>query len=302
MHRFRQGIGWLVVGLAHVGCSAQADPEYQGEPLATVVGTVVTTEAPPSGEIDAALLWLSYDPLDPSLKIANTVVRGSFPAAFTLEVLAPPPPERVVSAEGIRFGIIAAVRHQSARTVSFADVLGTALNVVVVYFPNDATGENDVIAEEAARLRVPPTRGYHLARVIVTEEAEATAYRCESDGLCVHTIIGGGDGSHDFTPEEFAVWQAQEDESFALCTKYSPDASRCDITANDPMDHPEEEACRALAQARSERQNQRFISEGEAAFCPTAWAHVPNPEEFASPVTISLGTTIHDVLYPRYRD
>jgi hypothetical protein len=305
MVKVRQRVALFVAGFAYMGCSAQAEPDYQGEPLATVFGTVVTTDAPPSGEIEAALLWNSNVPSDLSLRIASTRVRGSFPAAFTLEVLAPPPPvppEPLGQAQdGVRVGYIAAIKHQSGPTVRDVDIVGVAIGFLVLYFPNDSRNADDLVAFYAKLMNVPPTRGYHLAKVTVTEDSEAPAVRCEYDGVCEHGILGYN-GSTDGTPEEqaleHAIGQAKLDRDFALCTKYLPDAPRCDIAVNTFDDYPTDGACQALVQARNERQQERVHAQGEAAFCPVRWLHVANPDEFATPVTIKLGTRLYEAQSP----
>ena len=45
----------VFLGLAGVGCEAQVDPAYEGEPLITIGGTV---EAPLSvGDVEVGILW-----------------------------------------------------------------------------------------------------------------------------------------------------------------------------------------------------------------------------------------------------
>jgi hypothetical protein len=300
MQKLVRGVVALVgVGLSQWGCSAQADPNYQGESLATVRGTVITTDAPPSGDIDAALLWLPEAPMvDPSLKLASALVRGSFPAAFTLDVLAPPPPGSIPESSGARYGVIAAIKHQSGSSVPPSAIVGVVVDAGVVYFPEDSKSPGDYTAQEAARVNVPPTRGYHLFRILVTEETEGASVRCEYDGVCDRDVITGGDGFREYTPEELAAAQAMEDQRFALCTKYLPDAPRCDITYDNgrhPEVHPEEAACFALTEARADRKSRLT---GPDSLCPTAWTYPANPEEFEHPVTIALGATLEDVLHP----
>jgi hypothetical protein len=299
MRIFRQGVALFAVGLAQFGCSAQAEPDYPGEPLALVTGKVVTTDTPANGDIDAALLWNTFD--DPSLKVASAVVHGSFPANFTMEVLSPPPASHDPNDAGLRFGIIAAIKHQSGSSVPPTDVVGTAVGWLVVYYPRDANlnDPSDIIAINAAFMKVPATRGYHLARVTVTEESEGQNFRCEYDGLCEHVIYGGCGTVASCTPEELAIGQGYQDERFELCTKYLPDAPRCDVTSNDGQEHPEEAACVAQIQARSDRLLQREMSEGDAFRpCEPPWIHLSNPDEFAAPVTVTLGTNLFDAMSP----
>jgi hypothetical protein len=293
MLKVRQGVALFAVGFAYMGCSAQAEPDYLGEPLATVAGTVVTTDAPPNGDIDAALLWLPAVSSERTLKLASAVVRGSFPASFTLEVLAPPPPGPDPEAGGVRLGMIAAIKHGSGSAVPITDIVGVDASSIVIYFPNDSQAANDVVAQQAAFFKVPPTRGYHLAKTLVTEESEARSYRCEYDGLCEHYDVEGF--NDELTPEAMALMQRFEDRKFALCTKYLPDAQRCEITRDSD---PENDPCSLLVRAREKRHTERVEAEGEAGFCELPWSHVENPDDMARPVTVTLGTTIDDFYYP----
>lgn len=284
MLKLRQGVGVFAMGFAYIGCSAQAEPDYLGEPLATLHGTVVTSDAGPEGDIDAALLWLPEAEEGRSLRLASTRVQGSFPASFTLEVLTPPPSSTNPESGGTRYGIIAAIKHQSGQSVPVTDILGTTGEAIVVYFPNDSQGGNDLVAQEAAAFNVPATRGYHLVRTVVTEESEARFYRCQYEGVCEHQVGQGNE-----------LMQAFFDRQFALCTKYLPDAPRCEITPDTDWEH---DSCVALVQAREKRLQQRVETEGEAGFCEPAWSHVANPEDLSHPVTVVLGTTYYDALYP----
>ncbi len=293
MLKVRQGVALFAVGFAYMGCSAQAEPDYLGEPLATMQGTVVTTDAPPNGETDAALLWLPAVSSERSLKLASTVVRGSFPASFTLEVLAPPPPGPDPETAGVRLGMIAAIRHGSGSAVAVTDIVGVDAGSIVIYFPTDSQAANDFVAQQAAFFKVPPTRGYHLARTVVTEESEARSYRCEYDGLCEHYDVEGS--NDEVTPEEMDLMQRSKDQKFALCTKYLPDAQRCEITRDSDR---ENDPCLLLVRARNKRHTERVEAEGEAGFCEPPWSHVANPEDLARPVTVTLGTSIYDFSDP----
>ena len=52
----------LTTGL--MACSAQVEPDYRGEPLATVRGALVTGEQAAPSEVDAALVWVTGNETD----------------------------------------------------------------------------------------------------------------------------------------------------------------------------------------------------------------------------------------------
>mgnify|MGYP001828356333 CR=1 FL=1 len=93
--------------LALSACDAQVDPDYPGEPIASLVGTV-TNEMQSRTATDpvVGLLWINeLTPGGPDTAFGETVaVSGQFPADFTLDVYAPPPPEALndLSAGGQR--------------------------------------------------------------------------------------------------------------------------------------------------------------------------------------------------------
>ena len=76
-------------------CGAQADRHYQGEPLATIHGSVIaqsaTAQAPP--DVEAAVLWTHYSSTGyrPALVGTTVSATGSFPASFTFNMFEPPP-------------------------------------------------------------------------------------------------------------------------------------------------------------------------------------------------------------------
>jgi hypothetical protein len=76
----------LALGL---GCDAQPDGDYKGEPLATLTGTISVVGEVPSG-LEMALVWV----VEGARYTWSTVpVSGTFPALFTIELFTPPPEE-----------------------------------------------------------------------------------------------------------------------------------------------------------------------------------------------------------------
>jgi hypothetical protein len=82
----------LLAGLV-LGCDAQTDASYVGDPLVTLQGRVESSgELPP---LEAAMLWQLGPP--PSLTdqelATRAPVQSGFPATFTLRLYRPPPAE-----------------------------------------------------------------------------------------------------------------------------------------------------------------------------------------------------------------
>ncbi|WP_438015737.1 hypothetical protein WMF18_33410 [Sorangium sp. So ce315] len=84
----------LPVLLAACG-DPQVGSDYPGESLLTIKGTIVNELAEaPAGPVDAVLIWNSMtSEADIESFPVRTTVTGSFPAAFTLSIHAPPPEE-----------------------------------------------------------------------------------------------------------------------------------------------------------------------------------------------------------------
>lgn len=80
----------LLAGLV-LGCDAQTDAHYVGEPLVTLQGRVESSgEMPP---LEAAMLWQLAPPPDQTDQELATraPVQSGFPATFTLRLYRPPP-------------------------------------------------------------------------------------------------------------------------------------------------------------------------------------------------------------------
>jgi hypothetical protein len=81
--------------LLHAGCDAKAGDDYQGEPLLSFEGSVRLASTQIEGELEPAIAFV---PTQSRLEILDVEVRGSFPANFTLDVLAPPAKGALTSA------------------------------------------------------------------------------------------------------------------------------------------------------------------------------------------------------------
>jgi hypothetical protein len=89
MVRAAAPIGLALLGL--LGCDAQTDPGYQGEPLVTLRGRVESSGALPP--LEAAMLWQRGAPpgTDDQELATRAPVTSGFPASFILRLYTPPP-------------------------------------------------------------------------------------------------------------------------------------------------------------------------------------------------------------------
>jgi hypothetical protein len=295
--RMKRGLSLTFLGVASLGCSAQVEPDYEGEPLATIQGTVVTGDAPPIDDMEAALVWsTSTEPGIDVFVVGRTRVTGAFPARFTLDVLEPPPAGTAPEPGSVTIGIIAAIPARTGNVVDPTSLLGVADTAGVLYFPEDGKDPNDHVSRAANYYKVPPVAGYHLWRSVVTEETEAANVRCANDGLCAHMILSGLPGVDD--PETLARFQRWHDEEQARCLKYIPDAASCTLWPD--TDTPEKDAefsrCLDLVIQRQNRQQARTDA---GIHCPQPDIKLENTEGFGFPVVVTLGRTMNDVVGPR---
>jgi len=281
------------IGSSLVGCSAQVEPSYPGEPLAVVKGQVTTTSAPPSGAIDAAIVWLTRDPAMgwvPRLVGERVPVSATFPASFTLKAFSPPPMAAVgmrndsldgPEPSGVWTGFLVAIASGADTTnITPRDVLGVDLNHIVFYFDHDgqpgldAEGRSDKVYDAAMAGKVPPTKGYHLVLVDPISDAARAEYdRCRWNGLCVHRI------SPDPVQQDFDDWE------FARCTALFTES----CTEMNPPTTPEEEAANLPCLERQAQAGQVSTKEKPQNECAWPGKILPNPAGFDSPSTIQLG-------------
>jgi hypothetical protein len=278
-------------------CGAQVTPNYEGEALATVTGTVVGESASDVRKVDAAIVWFHTEFGTHSLTdkgefaVASRIpVAAHFPAAFTLDVKKPPPPEaewqvaEVRSSSdgssssddndlrpaGIWTGVLAAIAPTTdEHDVHAADIVGVDLDHVVVYFADDnLTG--------ASQFMVPTTKGYHIANVAFKSS------NCVSTdlGFCIKVTRQGA------FPDEDG--QSYDDWTLAECQTRHPTYSTCTINAgDDPQLAAESAACEARIKA--------VLGDGGPELICTG-ARQPNPSDLATPVTITLGKPIWAVV------
>jgi hypothetical protein len=287
----------LLVG-GSIACSSQVEPDYRGEPLAVMNGTVTSLSNTAYGPVEAAVLW----PVDrgmeegPFLEAVRVSVGSSFPTDFRIELLEPPPTDsNDDSWPYVQQGLVAAIRPGSGPLVEDENIVGVALDVGVAYVPQPSAATHPDWRDEwqaeieyrAQALGVPTTPGYHLYRTVVTEETEAEAYQCEAaHNLCVRYVDILVEGEETLS----------QDLRYEKCLKYNPDAEICTSYWGYTSEEQEEEtfAC-----------GERLRAQEEAAIglqCPAWWRHPANTQGFELPVTIVLGTDFSDFLRPHLKD
>jgi hypothetical protein len=286
-------------------CRAQVTPEYAGEPIVTIRGSVVTGPTPAPASVTAAIVWFTSATVGtsgvPRFVGSRVTVNGAFPAQFTLtiydpppaegEILvpaspvpgAPPPPPNVLPAmvgSGAWQGVLAALADGASLTdLHPSDVLGVDPDHILFYFDHDEfVPEGGFPAEEgpakwAKDYLLPPTKGYHLAIYDHGSPAETASYvRCLYNGVCVQET---GDSNEWF--------QAQSDWQYARCIGADPSAQTCVFDAAMPYS-PQSVACNQLSG--------QAVSMETGCFPPDALAVMPNARGFDDPATIVLGEGI----------
>lgn len=78
----------LALGTLAAGCDAQFSPDYTGESLLTIVGSVEIANGP-KGKLVPALAYMNQSRGEVSIQ--EVAVRGQFPSDFRLDVFEPPP-------------------------------------------------------------------------------------------------------------------------------------------------------------------------------------------------------------------
>src|SRR5215471_6290258 len=168
---------YAFAGVATVlyACSAQVDSDYKGEPLATLHGSIASKQAlSVDTQVSAAIIWQLEDneSEDHRWKMVGdrTVVRGSFPASFTLDLYTAPPAKAQWTIEhdfppdssaplvkggtpvGIWTGALAAIRSDASDDeLRNADVLGVDVEHVITYLDHDIEAFDPAAPPDAAK-------------------------------------------------------------------------------------------------------------------------------------------------------
>jgi hypothetical protein len=113
---FLPGLSLLPAAL--LGCSAQAGPAYEGEPLLTLRGkvTIDNPEAPDSLVPALAFYGVSTTNTQGWYDVVDVDVQGDFPSNFSLDVLKPPPKD-AQWLSGMAVGYITAVPPDHAQRI-----------------------------------------------------------------------------------------------------------------------------------------------------------------------------------------
>ncbi|MDC3961255.1 hypothetical protein [Polyangium jinanense] len=175
------------------GCDAQVDPDYQGEALATVQGSVVNDGSTASAA-EVALIWSLPQQNPDGLFGTSAAVSGQFPASFTLPIFTPPPDAALITAEEsgqdkVGLALILAVKPGTSEgSISDfeqveANMLGMSEDHVLVYVDHEL--EPNSIWESLLGGR--PSPGYHLMEVVrkTPEEKQAiqACYQTYGDAI-----------------------------------------------------------------------------------------------------------------------
>ena len=177
-----------------LGCNAQTDGSYPGEPLVTLHGRVESSGALPP--LEAAMLWQRGAPpaVDDQELATRAPVQSGFPATFVLRLYRPPPAE--------------AIRMLAPGEVAWARANAAAVpyGVAAEFVPSLPTAANPSYTFDAAHwvmhleADVPPnsltawwlggslSAGYHLFRVLPVPQCPTPA---ELDA-CVAELVQRG--------------------------------------------------------------------------------------------------------------
>src|SRR4051812_41883193 len=165
----RRGISFLLPVLAAAACSSQKTPDYAGDPLAQVHGTI-TSSAPAASEVIVAVGWAGGDN---GVKV-DVGVRGDFPARFSLDILSPPPPDFRITlnqsetaaeaADEVRFSVGTIFAYPPGVQDPLSKntpTLGVVEDFMVAYVERDAQPGS----RAATFLGGPLRAGFHLMKV-----------------------------------------------------------------------------------------------------------------------------------------
>jgi hypothetical protein len=144
------------------GCDAQAGADYNGQPLASLKGTVQNQSGiPPAQQIDAALLWLAASSTSPDaiMSVTPVTIEKLFPAQFTITIYLPPP-AAALQQSTLPYAVadVGALVHGASATdiASGTAVLGRVTNPELYYFASDVPA--GLMAQQYGALK----KGYHL--------------------------------------------------------------------------------------------------------------------------------------------
>jgi len=220
---------------ALLACSSQADTTYEGEPLATISGTVSALAGPAPAPVDPALVWwpaqLEQSDANAHVFVPNFVATqapatGSFPAKFTMQIFLPPPddvlqpciPGNASSGRFALASILALRQGADPSSVQPTDIFGDAVDFQVVYADSDLA--RDGCPALAATTIAPLTRGYHLLEWVpsATHASEDAAY-----GACLQAHTDSTEACQALLPDtDFAEASAGFGTPISLTLQSTP--------------------------------------------------------------------------------
>jgi hypothetical protein len=153
---------WWAAAALLVGCDGQTGIDYNGQPLAVLMGTVKNQSGiPPAQMIDAALLWHAHGSTSPdTIRSATPVmVEKVFPGQFTITIYLPPP-AAAFSQSTLPYAVadVGAIVHgaSDADIASGVAVLGRLPDPLLFYFQSDVP--HGLMEQQYGGLK----KGYHL--------------------------------------------------------------------------------------------------------------------------------------------
>lgn len=160
-------------------CNSQVGSDYAGEPLVTVHGTIVNElHASPTSPIDAVLVWNNGSDSSSDVESfpAKATVAGSFPAAFTISVYAPPPAASLndlgsLGLDDTRVGIATVEAAEGVASAGEGSALGVDEGHVLVYVESAMT-PNGLWARFFGQTLAP---GFHIMDVLPAAPTEQQA-------------------------------------------------------------------------------------------------------------------------------
>jgi hypothetical protein len=161
-------------------CDSQVDGSHQGEPLATLDGTVENQRSSAVTGADVVVAWIYDSGEGDSVASQRVTVDGDFPARFSLAMYEPPEDNVLQpTPDGGRFGIgyVVAVEEGATSLESEESILGMDPEHVLVYVPEDVQAGSEI----ALFLHSTPAAGFHIygfRRLTDTEYEEREA--CKS--------------------------------------------------------------------------------------------------------------------------
>jgi hypothetical protein len=147
-----------IVFVLAAGCASQAGPDYKGELMFSMHGTVSNqlAVAPTRAEVvlDYVINGNAATPTPESDFLTVVPALGTFPSSFTLDLYNPPPDDVVYNYLGL-------VRAQAGVYVnSPTGVVGMLLDHWLIYVPEDVTNPNPYGVVQYPS--TPLTKGYHM--------------------------------------------------------------------------------------------------------------------------------------------